>query len=305
MVEPFRRLWATLNGTNVGRQASSAWGTGSESKWQTTHRVRIVELTPAEKRKDRLKSKFRLPVLEMLIRNVGTIGLEGTPGFGDELEAMEKEKLESRAVYNERDGFGWRFHSCISNVRREWRHCYRVNGHALHMSDVANSQPLVLASILRERGVQGCDEYVQLCEEGTIYDTAAKDVGTSRQEAKDGIIHHAFYGRNSYGGKPYRTKWHRWLRDRFPAVADFVKDVKRTDYARLSRMLQRQESKIVLYTACESLVLEEDVLPCAYPRRPVVPARAQGDRRRAHQAGFRQIRRRRERQARVVREKRG
>jgi hypothetical protein len=229
------------------------------TEWQTTHRVRIVELTPAEKRKDRRKSRFRLPVLEMLIRNVGTIGLEGTPGFGDELEAMEKEKLESRAVYNETDGFGWRFHSCISNVRREWRYCYRVNGHALHMSDVANSQPLVLASVLRERGVQDCDEYVRLCEEGTIYDTAAKDVGTSRQEAKDGIIHHAFYGRNSYGGKPYRTRWHRWLERRFPAVWQFVQQVKRTDYARLSRTLQRQESKIVLYTACDSLVLEEDV----------------------------------------------
>jgi len=228
-------------------------------KWQVTHRSRIVELSETEKRKDRRKSKFRLPVLETLIRNVGTIGLEGTPGFDDELEAMEKEKLETHAVYNERDGFGWRFHSCISNVRREWRYCYRVNGRALHMSDVANSQPLVLASVLRERGVQGCDEYVRLCEDGTIYDVAAKDVGTSRQEAKDGIIHHAFYGRNGYGGKPYRTKWHRWLRDRFPTVAGFVRDVKRTDHARLSRMLQRQESKIVLYTACESLVLEEDV----------------------------------------------
>ena len=236
---------------------SKGYKAGTE--WQTTHRVRIVELTPAEKRKDRRKSRFRLPVLEMLIRNVGTIGLEGTPGFDDELEAMEKEKLESHSIYNERDGFGWRFHSCISNVRREWRYCYRVNGRALHMSDVANSQPLVLASILRERGVQDCDEYVRLCEEGTIYDTAAKDVATRRQEAKDGIIHHAFYGKNSYGGKPYRTKWHRWLRDRFPAVAGFVRDVKRTDYARLSRMLQRQESKIVLYTACKSLVLEEDV----------------------------------------------
>ena len=124
--------------------------------------LRIVELTPAEKRKDRRKSRFRLPVLETLIRNVGAIGLEGTPGFGDELEAMEKEKLEAHAVYNGRDGFGWRFHSCISNVRREWRYCYRVDGHALHMSDVANSQPLVLAYVLRERGVQDCDEYVLL-----------------------------------------------------------------------------------------------------------------------------------------------
>ena len=144
-------------------------------KWQVTHRSRIVDLLETEKRKDRRKSKFRLPVLEMLIRNVGTIGLEGTPGFGDELEAMEKEKLESHVVDNERDGFGWRFHICISNVRREWRYCYRVNGHALHMSDVANSQPLVLASILRERGVQGCDEYVRLCEDGLIYDTAARE----------------------------------------------------------------------------------------------------------------------------------
>ena len=66
-------------------------------KWQVTHRSRVVNLLPAEKRKDRRKSKFRLPVLEMLVWNVGTIGLEGTPGFDDELEAMEKEKLERTA----------------------------------------------------------------------------------------------------------------------------------------------------------------------------------------------------------------
>ena len=173
------------------------------------------------------------------------------------------------------------------------------------MSDVANSQPFVLASVLRERGVQGCDEYVRLCEEGTIYDTAAKDVSDSRQEAKDGIIHHAFYGRNSYGGKPYRTKWHQWLERRFPAVWQFVQQVKRTDYARLSRMLQRQESKIVLYTACESLVLAEDVFLAPIhdallylpEHRAIVEGRIQ--------AGFRQVRRGRDRQAHFVREKRG
>ena len=198
-------------------------------------------------------------MLEMLIRNVGTIGLEGTPGFGDELEAMEKEKLEAHAVYNERDGFGWRFHSCISNVRREWRYCYRVNGHALHMSDVANSQPLVLASVLRERGVQDCDEYVRLCEEGTIYDRQRRTWARAGRRRRTGSSTTPSTAGTATEASPTVPSGTGGSRTASLPSADFVKDVKRTDYARLSRMLQRQESKIVLYTACESLVLEEDV----------------------------------------------
>jgi hypothetical protein len=224
------------------------------NEWQTTHRIRIVDLLPTEKRKARRKQSVRLPVQEWLVANIGRIELEGCPGFGDDLESLEREKLETHAVYNERDPFGWRFHSALSNVRREWRYCYRVHGHALDMSDIANSQPLVLASILRERGVQGCDEYVRICEDGVFYDEAAKDIGATRDEAKKHLVHHVFFGRNCY-----RSKYHDWIKNRFPSVWEFIRQVKRTDYTRLSRWLQRQESKIVLYTACESLMMDEDL----------------------------------------------
>ena len=225
----------------------------------------------------------------------------GTPGFGDELEAMEKEKLETHAVYNERDGFGWRFHSCISNVRREWRYCYRVYGRALHMSDVANSQPLVLASVLRERGVPGLRR--------------VRPAVRGRDDLRHGSEGR---GHEQAGGEENVVTIHRLLRQeslpyqvapvaggRFPSVWHFIRQVKRTDYARLSRMLQRQESKIVLYTACESLVLAEDVflvpihdaLLYLPEHRAIVEGRIQ--------AGFRQVRRGRDRQAHFVREKRG
>ena len=156
------------------------------------------------------------------------------------------------AVYEERDRFGHRFHSCLTNVRREWRHCLRVDGRALYMSDVANSQPLVLASVLREKGVGGCDEYVRLCEEGRFYDQAAEELGVGRDDAKRNLVSYVFFGKNKY-----RSKYHTWLQERFPPVYEFIRTAKRTDYARLARMLQRQESKIVISGACDDMMLLE------------------------------------------------
>jgi hypothetical protein len=120
------------------------------------------------------------------------------------------------------------------------------------MSDVANSQPLVLASVLREKGIRGCDEYVRLCEEGRFYDQAAEELGVARDDAKRNLVSYVFFGKNKY-----RSRYHAWLQERFPPVYEFVRTVKRTDYARLARVLQRQESKIVISGACDDMMLLE------------------------------------------------
>ena len=251
------------------------------------------------------KSRFRLPVLERLVWNVGTIGLEGTPGFGDELEALEKGKLEAHAVYNERDGFGWRFHSCISNVRREWR-VLLPSERSCPPHERRRQQPAPRPRLRPARtwrpglrrvrpAVRGRDDLRPSCEGRGNYE--ARGEGRDhpprllRQEQLRRQALPYQVAPMAPGPLPHRCGFRpTGQADRLrPPLQDAPEAGKQDRPLHGVRVAGTGGGR----------------LPCPYPRRLVVPARAQGDRGRTPQAGFRQVRRGRDRQARVVRETRG
>jgi hypothetical protein len=153
-------------------------------------------------------------------------------------------------VQNPEDESGGRFHSTITNMRKELRQYLRVDGERLMEADIRNCQPLMLVPVLEEHGT-ACPEYRNLCEDGTLYEFLAGRAGISREEAKQDLIASAFFGRNG-SNSPTKTAF----RQAFPKVAQAIRNIKRLDYAELSKRLQRAESDIIIRTVCQRLYKE-------------------------------------------------
>jgi hypothetical protein len=150
-------------------------------------------------------------------------------------------------VTNRKDDFGYRFHSSLTNCPKNLLNRMTVDGEGLVELDVANSQPLMLAVTLRKRGIP-CDGYAALVESGTLYDTIAAECRMTRRQAKEALITKVFYGSNRV-----KTRVKTWFRSRFPEIHAFIEQTKARDPKRLPRTLQRTESSVVIYGACEAM----------------------------------------------------
>ena len=149
--------------------------------------------------------------------------------------------------FNSRDTFGWRFHSNLTRLKTEARRALRVNGKPLAEIDIKNSQPLFLAKLLKERGVVGCEKYIEICQQD-LYAYIAAKAGLTRAEAKAAIIETVFFAR--LGARhAIKTQFKR----EFPEVWRFIEGVKKKDFRKLARLLQRTEAQFVIYTVCERI----------------------------------------------------
>lgn len=146
------------------------------------------------------------------------------------------------------DGFSGRFHSNVSNMFKPLRALLRVDGEpdTLGETDIKNSQPLFLALAAKEQGVED-RKYVQLCEEGLIYEHIAGRLGVLRESAKQEIVKF-FYAKNGY-----RSTAKSVFELEFPQIGAFIRSVKTKDHKRLSRQMQVAERKLVIDTVCERL----------------------------------------------------
>lgn len=146
------------------------------------------------------------------------------------------------------DGFSGRFHSNVSNMFKPLRALLRVDGEpdTLGETDIKNSQPLFLALAAKENGVDD-RKYMQLCEEGLIYEHIAGRLGVLRESAKEEIIKF-FYAKNGY-----RSTAKSVFELEFPQIGAFIRQVKTKDHKRLSRQMQFAERKFVIDTVCERL----------------------------------------------------
>jgi hypothetical protein len=105
--------------------------------------------------------------------------------------------------FNSRDTFGWRFHSNLTRLKTEARRALRVNGKPLAEIDIKNSQPLFLAKLLKERGIVGCEKYIEICQQD-LYACIAAKAGVTRAEAKAAIIETVFFARLAAWEQIYR-----------------------------------------------------------------------------------------------------
>jgi hypothetical protein len=154
-----------------------------------------------------------------------------------------------------RDVTGHRIHNNWVTLNKQLkRFCYIETGEQLVNIDVRNSQPVILAILLKGhyRGKeipQEVREYISLCESGQLYENLAKDSGIDvedeeqRTSFKKTLFKTIFYGRNEDAEK--YSEWQSF-KFKFKNVASFITNFKAKDYKALSITLQRLESEIIL-----------------------------------------------------------
>lgn len=154
-----------------------------------------------------------------------------------------------------RDMKGHRIHNNWCTLNKNLRQdCFIETGEQLVNIDVRNSQPVILAILLRQRFTidtltPDVLHYIELCEEGLLYEHLAAKFGIditdddARTAFKKMLFKTIFYGHNE-AAKKY-AEW-TCFQDEFPTVAAFITEYKRYDYTALSIALQRLESEIMI-----------------------------------------------------------
>ncbi len=183
-----------------------------------------------------------LPIHTWLKKQAQRIAV-AADGTSDQLQIIQ----DGLWQFNSKDAFGWRFHSNLTHLKTEARRSLRVHGKPLVEIDIKNSQPLFLAKLLKERGIAGCDKYIEICQQD-LYGYLAAMAGVVRAEAKAAIIETVFFARL---GARHAIK--TLFKQEFPTVWQFIEGVKKRDYKKLARLLQRAEATFMIYTVCERI----------------------------------------------------
>jgi hypothetical protein len=120
-------------------------------------------------------------------------------------------------------------------------------GHRNSLYDVG----LTTSSQLLPRDLES---YIQLCEEGKLYDELMllDNHRDNRDKFKRQIFAQVFYGENCYEGRLTRL-----FAQNFPTVWETIRAIKKNDYKRLSHHMLRLESEIVINRAVRQCALED------------------------------------------------
>ncbi len=203
---------------------------------------RLVTIKTTIPKEGNDENAFAVPVHTWLKRQAQRIAVTNDE-ISDQLQIIR----DGLWRFNSKDGFGWRFHSNLTRLKAEARRWLRVNGKPLAEIDIKNSQPLFLAKLLKERGIVGCERYIEICQQD-LYAYIAAKAGVTRAEAKAVIIETVFFAR--LGAKhAIKTLFKR----EFPEVWRFIEEVKKKDYKKLARLLQRSEAQFVIYSVSERI----------------------------------------------------
>lgn len=160
--------------------------------------------------------------------------------------------IEHGAFFIHRDKTGKRVHQNWANLANKVKkHVYLESGEELVNADIRCSQPLMLAILLRQKYERASapaqvNNYIQECENGTLYETLADAAGvaiTDRKKFKRRFFKKVLYGRNENATKS--PEWNVFS-SLFPQAAAFVEERKRGSHKALSHALQRMESEIII-----------------------------------------------------------
>jgi hypothetical protein len=192
-----------------------------------------------------------------------------------------------------------RFHTPITRLLTEYRQFIRLDGNQTVNIDIANSQPLCLALLFlrvisknfsnefvhqvetrelanavsqyspsykgsytmaevnnRREFREDVTRYVTLTENGELYDYLAENSPLTRKEFKATLFKDVFYGQNYINTELTKT-----FQKLFPSVMEFIRRIKRGNYARLSWIMQREESRIMIDGVCGRLMRECPDMP--------------------------------------------
>ncbi len=153
------------------------------------------------------------------------------------------------------DDFSGRIHTNITNLYKPLRKLLRVDGsdQPLGEIDIKNSQPLFLGIAAVKSGVVD-RKYLDLCQQGLIYDHMASLLGLTRDGLKTEFMKLLF----SENGA--RSKAKSLFAIEFPAMAQLIHKLKHKDHKRLARHMQMAERKFIIDTVCNRLFKERSDL---------------------------------------------
>ncbi len=172
-------------------------------------------------------------------------------------EAITVSVIQSRNHYATRCDYG-RFHSIYTATPRHLRQRLRIrqSSEALHMVDVANSQPLILGLEAKSKGYH-CELWLELCSRGKLYEYVAKICRCSRDKAKEKFLPAVFDRVESM----QRYSVFKAMKKAFPTIVDYMIDVKREDHCQLAWDCQRRESQLFIDGVCGQLQKEGCEIP--------------------------------------------
>lgn len=164
------------------------------------------------------------------------------------------DNIEIKNIYFKFDIYG-RFHSNYTILKREIRTEYlTINGELLSEVDIANSQPLFFAVLLKQEvpTINGdTKRYFELVKNGLIYDDIVENSKLkTRKEAKT-LMYKVLFGNNEDNKKENRI-----FKKLYPSVYEYILEYKeeKKNYKELSHKLQRMESEFMFNNVISELL---------------------------------------------------
>lgn len=172
------------------------------------------------------------------------------------------DKFKNKEFYIHRDDFGERLHTNLTNLKSNLRKFLVYQNQKLVNVDIVNSQPLILLiaiisskpSSIRCTGTNSFDnaesdvlKYKQLVENGELYNYLMGYYGENDREVfKEKFFREVFFGKNTS----------RTFCQLFPTIGERIKSLKKRSHKRLSRLMQRQEAKLMISKICRRIMVE-------------------------------------------------
>jgi hypothetical protein len=160
--------------------------------------------------------------------------------------------------YNFSVDMNGRVHTNLTNLSSELRQFVKLYGAQIIGSDIANSQPLLLALMLIDiyKGAtirpSEVDIFIRLCLAGEFYEYLMEDAGILKtdQQARSNFKTQ-FFGKVFFNKNP-KKRWNKYQKQfqrLFPAVWEIIVEKKKYDYTALANCLQKQEQFIMIVLA--------------------------------------------------------
>jgi hypothetical protein len=180
-----------------------------------------------------------------------------TPEQRDYLAIRARTNLTGLAYCVEGKQGDERVYTDFSNLSKEAKAAFLIDGEPTTSFDIANAFPLFLGRELAEMGKRIEAEYLSECERGTLYDTIAEIANVPREQAKIAINKGLNSPRKLTFGR-YQGGWtlHRSIEDQQQAVAWLAFRAAFPKTAVCARKLARSRQTYVMGTRYETRIRE-------------------------------------------------
>lgn len=158
-----------------------------------------------------------------------------------------------------RDKTAGRLHTCVTNMKSEFRKCLKMDGEELVEIDISYCQPTLLSHLIKGYRNEW-SKYVELLQTHDFYDwisSETRTLGYNREKCKKAIFSQMLFCDNKTSD---RSAFFAKFKQHFPKLSREMRGIKITNYKRLAVLLQRVESKLIIDGVLKKFSQEE--IPC-------------------------------------------